>query len=210
MDENVRFVARQQLLRTQAALEKNNMETFVLDSSQEVVGLLQKLMPAGSSVANGGSLTLETCGVNDFLRSGAYEYLDRDDPALDKQKIQRQAFSADFFLASANAVTEQGEIYEVDGAGNRVAAIAYGPAKVILVAGRNKIVPDLEAAQQRRMRIAAPANCKRLHTGTPCEKTGLCADCRSPGRICCIELVLRFQLMKDRIKVVLVDEELGF
>lgn len=210
MDTNLDFVYQNMLLRTKSALEKNNMQAFIVQSAAEVVPLLQQLIPAGASVSNGGSISLAQTGAIQLLRNGAYQYLDRDAPGADRNVVHRQAFGADVYLASANAITQNGEIYEVDGRGNRVAAIAYGPDSVILVAGRNKIVPTLEDARQRRAQIAAPANVKRLGLKTPCNVTGTCSNCKSPARICCIELVLQQQQTNGRIKVILVNEELGY
>ena len=137
----------------------------------------------------------------------------RDRPDLtpeQKKQIFRQAFSADVYLMSSNAVTEEGELYNVDGNSNRVAALAYGPDSVIVVAGCNKIVPDIAAAVERVKKIAAPVNATRLHCSTPCAKTGECMNCHSDGRICCNYLVSAQQRHQDRIKVILVGGELGY
>ena len=124
--------------------------------------------------------------------------------------IFRQAFTCDTYLMSANAITENGELYNVDGNGNRVAALMFGPKSVIVIAGWNKIVPDLEAARQRVRQIAAPANTTRLNTQTPCKVLGSCQDCHSDSRICCDYTVLGQQRIKGRVKVILVGEELGY
>ncbi len=210
MDEHRRFMEKQRLERTAAALRKNRMETFVLESAVEVVPLLQKLLPSGVSVACGGSMTLAECQVQELLRSGSYTYFDHYAPGVEIEEVMRQAFSADWYLASANAITEQGEIYEMDGRGNRVAAIAFGPKQVVLVAGFNKIVEDVEEARMRNFTVAAPANAHRLSYKTPCAVTGECHDCDSPDRICCAELVLGPQRNPGRIKIILVCEDLGY
>lgn len=210
MNEHLSFVEEKRLQRVKAALEKNNMEAYIVNSAAEVVPLVSGMLAKGATVANGGSVTLAQCGVMDLLRSGSYNFLDRDAPGADVQVIFRQAFSADAYLASANAITENGEIYEMDGNSNRVAAMAFGPASVIVVAGRNKIVPDVAAAKQRNARFAAPANCHRLGCATPCATTGECVDCASPGRICCTEVIFHQQRVKGRFKVILVNEELGY
>ena len=119
-------------------------------------------------------------------------------------------FFADCYLTSCNAVTEQGELYNVDGNANRVAAMTYGPKSVICVVGYNKIVPNLEAAVARVEQVAAPANAVRLHRKTPCTVTGRCEDCHSPDRICCTTVIHRQQRVPGRIKVILVGEELGY
>lgn len=210
MREPVDFVYKQQLEKVKKALEANRMAAWVLDSAAEVVPLLKTLLLAGGSVSNGGSTTLKECGAIELLRSGAYRFLDREAPGVDKQALYREAFSADAYLASANAVTLQGEIYQIDGQGNRVAALVFGPKSVILVVGRNKIVPDIAAARRRRAELAAPANTHRLGTKTPCATTGVCSNCASPARICCSELVMYQQQVENRVKVILVNEDLGF
>lgn len=214
MDKNLQHVYSQKLKRTKKALERNNMETFVVKKASDVVPLLGTLIDDGQTVSSGGSVTLDSCGVMDHLRKLDGEkkitFLDRDADGIDKDKLQRDAFSADVYFTSANAITENGELFAVDGTGNRVAAMAYGPARLIVIAGHNKVVKDLSAADDRRRRIAAPANTARLDLPTPCAKTGICSDCQSDRRICSIELVLTFQRFKDRIKVILVEEELGY
>lgn len=210
MEANVQFVQQKKLERTKAALEKNNMQAFIVQTAAEVVPLLKTLLPQGGTVSNGGSVSLAECGALDLLKSGNYRYLDRTEPGVDVQKLYREVFSADAYLASANAVTEEGEVYQMDGNSNRVAPITFGPASVILVVGINKIVPDIYAAFDRRANIAAPANTHRLNLKTPCATTGVCSDCHSPDRVCCTEVILHQQRTKDRIKVILVNEALGY
>lgn len=210
MDKNTRFVEQKRLERVQKALEKNRMEAYIVADASEVVPLLRSLLHNNDTVTCGGSRTLFECGIIDMLLEGPYDYLDRYAPGADTAAVYRQAFSADAYLASANAVTESGEIFQVDGTGNRVAALAFGPSNVILVVGQNKIVPDIEAARRRNAEIAAPANAVRVDAKTPCAATGKCNDCSSPDRICSTELVLRQQRIQGRIKVILVPEELGY
>lgn len=211
MNEHVQFVMEKKLERTKAALEKNNMETFIADSAADVVSLAKEMVPEGALVANGGSATLVECGLYAMFKEGNYRFVDRDGaPEAEKPTLARESLSVEYYFASANAITEDGCLYEMDGRGNRVAALSFGPKTVVIVAGHNKIVPDLEAARQRNRHIAAPANVHRLHRATPCGTTGTCMDCASPERICNIEVVIRRCLDKDRIKVILVKEELGF
>ena len=120
------------------------------------------------------------------------------------------AFDSDVYFAGTNAVTENGCLYNVDGNGNRVAAMIYGPKSVVVVVGVNKIVSDLDAAKERVRKIAAPANTVRLSCDTPCAKTGECMDCNSPSRICCNFVVMSNQRVKDRLKVIILDESLGY
>ena len=201
----------QRMERTADALRKNNMEATCVKTAQDVVPVVRSLLHPGDVVSNGGSVSLAETGVMDLLRSGKYRFLDREGLSGDELgRVYRDAFSADAYFASANAVTDAGEIFNVDGNGNRVAAIAFGPKKVILVVGCNKLVADLHEAETRLETLAAPANTKRLSCATPCRETGVCAHCHSPARVCCTYTVQRFQRQKGRIHVILVAEPLGF
>ena len=197
------------------------MEAHYVATKEDVVPLVKELVKEGSSVASGGSMTLKETGVAELLRSGFYRFSDRTAPNVtpeEKERIEREAFFADAFFCSANAITEQGELVNVDGTANRVAAIAYGPKSVIVVAGVNKIVKDVEEGIRRVKTIAAPLNTKRLSCDTYCNKEGHClglngdltAGCASPGRICCSYLICGPQRFENRIKVILVGEELGY
>lgn len=210
MNEFLYPIEQKRLERVQLALQKNNMQASIVETASDVVPLIEQLIPEGSIVANGGSVSLQQTNVMGLLKSGKYNFLDREAPGIDKDDLYRQVFFSDFYLCSANALTENGEIYEMDGNSNRIAALAFGPKHVILVVGSNKIVADIPAAKERRMRYAAPANAMRVGTNTPCTVTGKCSDCNSPGRICCSELILHQQRVKDRIHVILVNESLGF
>ena len=201
----------QRMERTADALRKNNMDATCVKTAQDVVPVVRSLLHPGDVVSNGGSVSLAETGVMDLLRSGEYRFLDREGLSGDELgRVYRDAFSADAYFASANAVTDAGEIFNVDGNGNRVAAIAFGPKKVILVVGCNKLVADLHEAETRLETLAAPANTKRLSCATPCRETGVCAHCHSPARVCCTYTVQRFQRQKGRIHVILVAEPLGF
>lgn len=205
-------------------LQKNQMQAFYVDSREEVVPLLRGLVAPGAVVANGGSQTLKQCGVIDFLKSGDFQYLDRAKPGLTPEQVRQvylQSFGADAYFCSANAITEDGVLYNVDGNSNRIAAIAYGPTSVIMVVGQNKIVPDLDAAVQRVKTHCAPENCLRLACETYCRENGVCVSlkknhpeipsgCSSAARVCCNYLISAQQRHKDRIKVILVGEELGY
>lgn len=213
MDEFKKSVLRLRAERAVAALHKNNMQACFVETKEEVAPLVETLLHDGDTVSVGGSKTLEETGLFPLLKSGRYRYLDRYAPGLGAagaKEVFRAAFSADAYLMSANAVTENGELYNVDGNSNRVAALLYGPDSVIVVAGVNKLVPDLDAARRRVRELAAPANAARLHSPTPCVKTGRCMDCTSPARICCNYVVSAQQRQKDRIKVILVGEALGY
>ncbi len=224
MDNSIKTIDGFRIEKTIRALNKNNIAGIYVPAVADVVPAVQKLLDEGDAVAFGGSMSLYESGVIDHLRSGRYRLLDRDNPALSHeqvQEIQRQSFCADAYLCSANAVTENGEIYNVDGRGNRAAATIYGPKSVIMVVGCNKLVCDLEEAVRRVKKIAAPANAVRLGRDTYCAHKGECMSlavkasgmtdgCNSPGRICAQYTVLGWQLQKERIKVLLVGEALGY
>lgn len=203
------------------ALRKNRMLADYVATKEEVVPFVKALITEGSTVATGGSRTLDETGVIRLLRDGNFVFYDRNNPALspeEKAELTAKGATADYYLCSSNAVTEQGVLYNVDGFSNRVAAIANGPKHVIMVVGVNKIVPDLDAAIRRVKTIAAPLNTKRLNCDTYCRQTGVCMGvdgcmtdgCHSPARICCSYLVSAQQRVENRIHVILVGENLGF
>lgn len=207
------------LERTVKALQANRMDACWVSTKEEALEKVRALLKTGCTVTCGGSMTLDECGIMALLRSGDYKFLDR--AAVQPEEIPalyRDAFSADAYLMSSNAITEQGELYNVDGNGNRVAALIFGPKDVIVVAGANKIVPDVNAAVQRVKRIAAPVNAMRLNQDTPCARCGTCAGiaggmaagCKAEHRICCSYVVSGFQRTPNRIHVILVAENLGY
>lgn len=211
-----------QIKKVIEALGENNMRGYYAKGRDEAREIAASLLCEGDTVASGGSVTLEECGIVDLLRSGKYNYLDRAAPGLSKEQVRdiyTKTFGADAFLCSANAVTLDGKLYNVDGNSNRVAALLFGPKSVVVVAGCNKIVPDIEAAAKRVKTAAAPCNCLRLHCETFCREKGICSEaandeigsgCQSEGRICCNYVISAKQRHKDRIKVILVGEELGY
>jgi len=195
------------------ALSNNNMKPYYVETRDQVVPLLKELIEEGSTVAFGGSQTLDQCAVLPFIRNGSFTVLDRYAPGLTPQELKelyRKSFSADVYLSSINAITEDGWLYAVDGSGNRVAALIYGPEKVIIIAGINKIVENLDEAATRVERIAGPANAMRLNLKTPCVEQGVCQDCNDDSRICCSYIALGHQKPKGRISVILVGEGLGY
>lgn len=213
MDNNVKIIKDIHIRRTIENLKKNNMETYYVPTKEGAVDKVKSLISDGEVVAVGGSMTLFETGLIDMLRHGRYSFLDRykkNLTASDTEKIFLESFLADTYLTSSNAVTEEGELYNVDGNGNRVAAMIYGPKSVIVVVGINKIVKDRDAAVERVKQIAAPANCVRLNRDTPCVKTGECVNCKSEERICCSYVFLAKQRVKGRIKVIIVGEDLGY
>jgi L-lactate utilization protein LutB len=209
--------------KTIEALRAHNMDVYLAKDKGEAKKIALSLIPEGATCASGGSVTLDETGIIEELKSGKYVYIDRYIPTLTPEErvaAMKRALTADYYFMSANAITENGELYNVDGNSNRVAALLYGTGSVIVVAGKNKIVKDLEAAILRVKTVAAPKNAARLNCATPCAKTGHCisldrggdmADgCSSPARICCNFVVSAQQRHPSRIKVILVDEELGY
>ncbi|MHC6179483.1 lactate utilization protein [Clostridium sp. JNZ X4-2] len=213
MDENLKWVTDQKIKRTMENLEKNNMEAYFADSRKEVIDKLSEILKEGDTVSVGGSMSLFETGIIDFLRKGNYKFLDRYAENLKPEDIKdvfRKSFFADDYIVSTNALTEDGELYNIDGNGNRVAAMLYGPDKVIVIAGINKIVLNLDEAIDRVKYCAAPANVKRLNLDNPCTKLGYCVDCSSRGRICNEYTLIKRQNHKGRIKVIIVNQELGY
>lgn len=196
--------------RTIEKLQKNRMEAYYVETAAEALEKIKELCPEGSLIASGGSATLAQIGALDLFRSGKYDYADRYAPNADMALEARRAFNADVYFLSANAITENGELYNVDGTGNRVAALTFGPKSIVVVAGVNKIVPDMAAAVERVENIAAPLNAQRLNKKTPCAATGKCHHCSSPDRICCVYHTAAQQREPGRIKVIIVNENLGF
>lgn len=213
MNENVKWVNDKKIERTISNLEKNNIKGYYAKNNDEILNIIKGIAKEGEVVAVGGSMSLFETKVIDFLRSGRYDFLDRYKENLtpdDIKDIYRKSFSADTYFASANAITEEGEIFNVDGNGNRVAAMLYGPDKVILIVGVNKIVKNLDEAIKRNKDISGPANAKRLNTQTPCAKVGQCMDCKSKDRICCEYTVIKRQRIDNRMHVIFVNDIVGF
>jgi hypothetical protein len=213
MDNNIIWYSEKQVERTIKNLNNRNMEGYFLKNREELLEKLKTFIPEGSTVGVGDSMTLFETGVIEFLRSGKFNFLDKYDESLNKdskREIYIKNFSSDTFLCSTNALTEKGELYNIDGNGSRVAPMIYGPTQVIVVAGINKIVRDLEEAEKRVRQYAAPIDAKRLNKDTPCSKLGYCIDCKSPERICNDFVVISGQFIKGRIKVLIIDERLGY
>ncbi len=206
------------------AIENNNMCAYYAETKSDVINVISELLKEGESVAVGGSVSLAECGVLDFLRNGNYNFIDRYKPDLTADEIRDvfvSSFGCDTYLCSTNAITLKGELYSVDGNGNRVAAMIYGPKSVVVVVGKNKIVSDLDEAIKRVKTIAAPKNSKRLGCSTYCEKTGncislknedgyMCDGCDVDNRICSNYIVMAKQRNKNRVKVIIVNEDIGY
>ena len=199
--------------RLMEKLEQRNITAYYAATKNEALEIVKRLIPTGATVSTGGSQTLKQTGIIDYLKTADVTYLDRTDPALSpeqRKKIERAALYSDVFLSSTNALTVDGKLFNIDGHGNRVAPMLFGPDSVIIVAGINKIVATDEEAEWRVRNVAAPPNTVRLNKKTPCAVTGKCADCNSPDRICNEFVWIVRQRDKGRMKVILVDEPLGY
>lgn len=192
-----------------AGLASRNMTGYYVHSKEEALTKALALIPEGSSVTKGGSMSVLEIGLDKALKAGNYSYCDRD-AATDKRAAELFAYNADVYLGSTNAITEDGVLINIDGNSNRVSAYAYGPKKLILIVGMNKVAADVDAAMKRARNEAATINVQRFGLNTPCSKTGACIDCKSPDTICCQFLITRFSRHKDRIHVILVNDNLGF
>lgn len=213
MDDNAKWVVDKKVERTMEALKKNNMDAYYVKDQNELHNLLKALMSNGETVSFGGSMTLFETETLNWVRNQEFNVLDRYGEGLtpeDIQKIYRDTFSADTYLTSTNAVTEDGQLYNVDGTGNRVAAMIFGPKQVIVLTGTNKIVKDHAEAVERNRRVSAPANVKRLSRNTPCATLGYCTDCNSPDRVCNVFSTISKQAIKNRIKVIFIDGTYGY
>jgi hypothetical protein len=213
VDKNISWYIDKQIEKVLNSLEKHNMKGIFVSDEEELKIVLNDLIQENSVVGVGDSATLMETGVLDFLRGGHYRFLDKYREGItseEKKQIYLQNFSADTFLCSTNALTEEGELYNIDGNGSRVAPMIYGPRQVIIVAGINKLVRNLEEAQRRVRNYAAPIDAKRLNRDTPCTKLGHCVDCKSPNRICNDFVTITGQFVKDRIKVIIVGKSLGY
>ncbi len=222
MDENIRSVVLKRINKTGENLRKNNMEFYYAETKSDVSAIVESLIKEGDVITNGGTMTMAECGLCKLLSSPKYKYLDRSQMSPEEvSQLYIDAFSADVYISSSNAITEDGVLYNVDGNSNRIAAIAFGPKSVIIIAGYNKIVRNLEEAEIRVKTVAAPANCERLSCPTYCKEKGECLSLSSPdreisdgcsgsGRICCNYLISAQQRQIGRIKVIIVGEELGY
>ena len=209
MNQNI--IRRNALLaqRIIQGLASRNMTGYYAEDREAALKLALSLIPEGSSVTMGGAMSAHEIGLVDALKSGCYNFIDRD-AMEDKRAAMLAAYDADVFLTSANAVTQDGILVNIDGNSNRVSAIAQGPKKVIFIVGMNKVCDDLDGAMKRARNVAAPINAQRFGLSTPCAKTGACFDCKSPDTICCQFLITRFSKHNGRIHVILVNDNLGF
>ena len=216
---------KERIERVITALRKNNMQGIYVPCINDITETVKNLIHPGAVIAAGGSVSLKESGVWELISSGNYNFYDRNREGItdeEKQVVFRKVIGADFYFCSTNALTEKGELLNVDGFANRIAAIAFGPKKVIMIVGANKIVPTLEDAFLRVKKIAAPKNCVRLGIQSPCAKLGHCVSllktdrpeftdgCDFERRICANYLVSGRQQVKDRITVIICGEDLGY
>ena len=189
-------------------LESRNMSGYYAADKEEALKQALQLIPEGSSIAMGGCMSAHEIGLIKALEEGNYNYLDRD--KMERRAALMAAYDADVFLSSANAITDDGIMVNIDGNSNRVSCIAQGPRKVIFIVGINKVCSDLDAAMKRARNVAAPANAQRFDYKIPCKEKGKCFDCKSPDTICCQFLITRYSRHTGRIHVILVNDNLGF
>jgi hypothetical protein len=195
------------------ALKRRGMDGIFCETAKDALKEIEKMIPDGSTVSFGGSMTLSEAGIMTWLQGNEnitlYDRSKCKDPEEVKE-VYHKALTADYYLMSTNAITLDGELINIDGTGNRVAALIYGPENVIVIAGMNKVASDIEAAYKRVKNIASPPNCIRLNRKTPCAVTGKCGDCLGAECICSQTVITRRSAVEGRIKVVLVGEELGY
>ena len=189
-------------------LESRNMSGYYVENKEDALKKALELIGEGSSVTMGGCMSAHEIGLVDALKKGNYEFIDRD-AYEDKRAAMLAAYDADVFLSSANAMTEDGILINIDGNSNRVSAIAQGPRKVVFIIGMNKVCADVDSAMKRARNTAAPINAQRFGLSTPCSKTGACMNCKSPDTICCQILITRYSRHAGRIHVILVNDTLG-
>ncbi len=207
-----RNVAKRNQLLAQTVikgLQSRNMTGYYAEDRGEALKIALSLIPEGSTVTMGGGVSVHEIGLSSALKNGSYTFVDRDE-SEDKRAAALMAYDADVFLTSCNAITEDGILVNIDGNSNRVSAIAFGPRKVVMIVGMNKVCDDVDGAMKRARNVAAPINAQRFGLSTPCAKTGACLDCKSPDTVCCQFLITRFSRHKDRIHIILVNDNLGY
>ncbi len=194
-------------------LDMRGMEGYYAATKEEALALVkEKFLTEGVSVCWGGSMTMEETGVMDYLKESGCEVIDRGafKTKEEEKAIKAKMVNADYFLMSTNAITMDGELVNIDGRANRVSFLCYGPENVLIITGMNKVVTDVEEGIRRVRNIASPPNTMRLGKKTPCSVNGRCGDCLGDDCICCQIVVTRKSMVKNRIKVILVGEELGY
>lgn len=213
MEENLERLLKVKENQLIKAFENNNMSCMIVKNKEELQTYLKSILVNQKKVAVGGSVTLNQLGVIDLIRQSDVDFVDRYAPELSREEMMdkfREGLLSDIFITSTNAMTLDGCLYNVDNTGNRVSAMIFGPKEVIVIAGMNKLCVDEQEAIKRIREYSAPANAMRLNKKTPCTKTGTCMDCHSHDRICSSYVKLGHQTQVNRIKVILVEENLGY
>lgn len=213
MEANIEWYIKEKISRTIKNFKKNSIEAKYFEDRKDLLKEVKTYLFDNCKIGCGDSITLEDLGLFDLFRDSKYRFNDKYQKNLlkeEKKKIYRDNFSADLFFTGTNAITEKGEIFNIDGNGSRVAPMIYGPDKVIIIVGLNKLVKDLEEASKRVRNYSAPIDAKRLDKKTPCIKTGMCFDCSSPERICNSFVTITSKFDSDRIKVFILNESLGY
>ena len=208
MDKNLYTRNEKLAQKVIKGLESRNMTGYYAADREEALKKALELIPEGSTVTMGGAMSAVEIGLVDALVNGNYDFLDRNQ--MEPREALLKGYDADVFLTSANAMTEDGVMVNIDGNANRVSYIANGPKKIVAIVGMNKVCDDVDGAMKRARNVAAPTNAQRFEINTPCKKTGSCANCKSPDTICCQFLVTRYSRHAGRIHVILVNDSLGF
>jgi len=208
MDKNLYTRNEKLAQKVIKGLESRNMSGYYAADKEEALKKALELIPEGSTVTMGGAMSAVEIGLVDALVNGNYDFLDRNQ--MEPREALLKGYDADVFLTSANAMTEDGVMVNIDGNANRVSYIANGPKKIVAIVGMNKVCDDVDGAMKRARNVAAPTNAQRFEINTPCKKTGSCANCKSPDTICCQFLVTRYSRHAGRIHVILVNDSLGF
>lgn len=204
---------RAEIARVVEALSKRDFEAAAVPDVTQAREDLLRAIPPDAVIGIGGSMTIRELSIIERLEARGNEIIHHWRPGLNEETdraIRQREGSAEYYLTSANAITAQGDIVNIDGIGNRVAHMIYGPRNVIIVAGYNKIVPDIDAGIARSKEIAAVLNAQRVKAKAPCAKAGKCVDCDAPGRICRVITIIQYRPWQTRIKVLLVNQKLGF
>lgn len=193
-------------------LRKRHFDPYYFDTREEAIEKIMELIPKEASCSWGGSVTIDSLGIKEMLKERGNKLFDRATGKTPEEatKIMQEGLSADFFLMSSNALTEDGVLFNIDGRGNRLAALCFGPKNVIVVVGKNKIVKDFDSAYDRVRNYVAPKNATRLSAKTPCTVTNKCEQCFSPDCICSQMVATRLSKPQGKIKVIIINEELGF
>ena len=208
MDENMKKRNERLAQMVIKGLQSRNMTGYYAEDKEAALKQALELIEENSTISMGGCMSAHEIGLVQALQEGNYQYLDRS--KMEPREGLLAAYDSDVFLSSANAMTSDGILVNIDGNSNRVFCIAQGPKKVIFIVGMNKVCDDLDSAMKRARNVAAPINAQRFEVKTPCKETGKCFDCKSPDTICCQFLITRYSRHTGRIHVILVNDNLGF